>query len=416
MKLLEGYRALDLSQGGCMLCGQILSDFGVEVVKVEPPDGDSSRSIGPFYKNMADPQKSLFWFAYNAGKKSITLNLETADGQNIFKKLAQSADFIIDTFSPGRWGELGLTYPVLSQINPGLILTSITWYGQTGPKALYKGSDLTVWASGGELHVSGDADRAPNWLSFPQTSLHGGAYAAAATMMAHWHRDLTGEGQSLDVSMQEIIPYLPEAFTTAAWDLTQWEIPRAGLDYIFPSGVSIPIGYPCKDGYICMYAVSGDVTMLDSSRALQKWIIEEGKAPEWFKTFDYEKEYDATRMTQETVDRVKSVIIDFFDNKTKEEIYEEAIVRRILAAPVSTAKDVSEDIQLKARNFWIPVNHPELQDTIDYNAYPIKTSEPATLKLRDRAPLIGEHNQEIYETGLGLSKDELVMLKQAGVI
>jgi crotonobetainyl-CoA:carnitine CoA-transferase CaiB-like acyl-CoA transferase len=416
MALLNGYRAIDLTEGGCMLSGQMLGDLGVEVIKVEPPGGSPSRNIGPFYKNIADPQKSLFWFAYNGGKRSITLNLQSADGRDIFRKLVPTADFIVDTFSPGHWAELGLSYPVMSRINPRLVLTSITWYGQTGPKSLYKGCDLAVWASGGELHASGDADRAPNWLSFPQTSLHGGAYAAAATMVAHWHRELTGEGQSLDVSIQEIVPFLPEAFTTPAWDLAKWEIPRAGLKYIFPNGVCLSMGFPCRDGYICMYVLGGDVTMLDSSKALQAWIVEEGRAPEWFKAFDWETEYNANNMTQETVDRVENLIIEFFKTKTKREIYDAAMERRILAAPVSTAKDVSEDRQLAARDFWVAVEHPELQDTIDYGSYPIKISDPSGIQTRGRAPLIGEHNEDIYVKELGLSKSDMVMLVQAGII
>ena len=416
MSLLSGYRALDLSEGGTMIGGQMLGDIGVDIIKVEPPGGSPSRNHGPFYKDRPDPRCSLFWFAYNAGKKSITLNLQTADGQAIFKKLNRNVDFVIESFSPGYLDGLGLDYDTLSQINPRLILTSITWFGRSGPKAGYKGSDLIAWAAGGELLLSGEADRAPNWLSFPQASLHGGAYAASATMVAHWYREQSGDGQLVDVSIQEIVPYLPEAFIVPAWDLIQYEYKRSGMHYTTSTGVDLACTFACQDGYVSMYVLAGDVTMLDSSKALQTWIVEEGKAPDWFKTFNWEAEYDASKVTQETADRIEGVVTDFVKTKTKAEIYEAAMTRRILAAPVSTAKDVSEDHHLEARDFWLTVNHPELQDAITYARYPIKPTDPAAFKDRGRAPLIGEHNAEIYTNGLGLSKDDLVMLKQAGVI
>jgi len=220
----------------------------------------------------------------------------------------------------------------------------------------------------------------------------------------------------VDVSIQEIIPYLAEAFIIPAWDLNRWELKRAGMNYTTSAGVNLAGAFPCQDGYISMYVLAGDVTMLDSSKALQAWIVEEGKAPDWFKTFNWETEYDASKVTQQTADRVQGVITDFFKTKTKAEVYEAAMTRRILAAPVSTAKDVSEDYHLAAKDFWITVAHPELQDAITSARYPIMPSDPAAIKARGRAPLIGEHNAEIYTNELDLSKDDLVMLKQAGVI
>jgi len=117
--LLSCYRALDLTDEKGFLCGRILGDFGVDVVKIEPPGGDPSRNIGPFYHDIPDPEKSLYWFAYNANKRGITLNIETADGRDIFKRLVKTADFVIESFPPGYMDSIGLGYETLSHINPG---------------------------------------------------------------------------------------------------------------------------------------------------------------------------------------------------------------------------------------------------------------------------------------------------------
>jgi len=415
MSLLGSYRALDLTEGGCFLCGQILADLGVDVIKIEKPGGSPTRKIGPFYKDIADPQKSLFWFAYNAGKRSITLDVETADGQDIFKKLIKTADFVIESFSPGYMKRLGLGYESLSKINPRIIMTSITFFGQRGPKAKYQSCDLTAWASGGELYVTGDPDRPPNWLSFPQASLHGGLHAAAQTMVAHWYREGTGEGQYVDVSIQEAVILMVECLTPA-WDMAKWTITRAAGAYVTPRGLRLNTGFPCKDGFVSLYILGGDVTMLDSCKTLQAWIIEEGMAPDWFKKFNFETDYDSAKLSQETVDQVEGVVKKFLMTKTKQELFDAAMNKRILTAPASTVKDISEDNHLAARDFWVKVKHPELNDVVTYCGPPITPSEPSAFKVRGHAPVIGEHNQEVYEKELGLSKADLVMLKEAQVI
>ena len=196
-------RVLDLTEGGCMLGGRMFGDTGADVIKIEPPGGSSSR-IGPYYKNIADPEKSLFWFAYNTNKRGITLDIKKPEGQELFQKLAEKADIILESFGPGYMDNLNLGYSDICKIKPDIIYTSITPFGQTGPKANYKASDLTLWASGGFLNDCGDPDRAPVWIGFgPQATLFGGAEGAIGSMTAFWYRMNTGEGQFVDVSMQE---------------------------------------------------------------------------------------------------------------------------------------------------------------------------------------------------------------------
>ena len=185
--LLPPWRALDLTDEKGFLCGKILGDCGADVIKVEKPGGDISRRIGPFYKDIADPEKSLFWFAYNTSKRGITLNLEKATGREIFQKLIKNADILIEDTKPGRMAALGLGYRKLKSINPSLVMTSITPFGQTGPYKNYKGSGLTSWHMGGIGYVT------PHWAGTteqePLRALQTGSFvtgitAAVATMCA----------------------------------------------------------------------------------------------------------------------------------------------------------------------------------------------------------------------------------------
>lgn len=165
--LLSGYRALDITDEKGFLCGKILGDLGVDVIKIEEPRGDFARRKGPYYKDIADSNKSLFWFAYNTSKRSITLNIETADGQELFKRLVKNADFVLDSPPSKQLERLGLDYSHLSCINPRIITVSITPFGISGPYSNYKGEDIIISAMAGLLYLTGDADRPPSGADFP---------------------------------------------------------------------------------------------------------------------------------------------------------------------------------------------------------------------------------------------------------
>ncbi len=176
---LKGLRALDLTDDKGFLCGRMLADLGVDVIKVEPPGGDPSRMIGPFYRDIAEPEKSLYWFAYNANKRGITLKLDREEGKEVFKKLAERTDFVIESFPPGYLAKLGLDYASLTAINPRLILTSISAFGQSGPYADYKAPDLVGMAMSVLMYLCGDPDLPPVRISFPQAYLIAGACKSA---------------------------------------------------------------------------------------------------------------------------------------------------------------------------------------------------------------------------------------------
>jgi benzylsuccinate CoA-transferase BbsE subunit len=412
---LPPYRVLDLTEGGCLLGGRLLADLGADVIKIEPPGGSPSR-IAPYYKDIVDPEKSLFWFAYNTNKRGITLDITKEEGRALFISLVVSADVVLESFEPGYLSSLKLGYSDLCRIKPDIILTSITPFGQEGPKAHFQGSDLTAWASGGYLYSCGTPDRAPVWISFPQSSLFGGAEGAIGSMMAIRHRQNTGEGQHVDVSLQECA-VSPNFNVLQMWDVSRVQFHRVGGALYVPStGVRQPIYFRCQDGYVMILVQGGNEPFVSSSKRLVKWMAELNMAPDWMINLDWRLDYDANTMGQAIADKVGEIVEKFTLTKTKNELYKEgAIKRQILLAPVSTSKDISEDVQLKARNYWIKIEHPELEEALTYCGPFLKMSE-APIEYRRRAPLIGEHNEEIYLKEMCISEQHFRSMKERGIV
>jgi len=396
------------------LCGKILGDLGADVIKVEKPGGDPSRRIGPFYHDIPDPEKSLYWFAYNNNKRGITLSIETADGRELFKRLVGTADIVIESFAPGHMDKLGLGYSVLSQINKGLVMTSITPFGQeAGPYTNYKASDIGVTALSGAMYLLGDPDRPPVRVTIPVSYMWTGGYAALGTLMALFHRQIMGEGQHVDVSLQASAAWSADTYPFS-WEANGTMPKRVGNAIAGRSvkGAVMRATYPCQDGYICWLiygARSGAVT----NQEMTKWMDEKGMATDWMKAQEWEK-FDPAPATQEDFNQLMEPVAKFLKGVTKREFLDEAVKRRIMGYPVSTAKDIMENPQLAAREVWQEVEHPELATTITYPGPWVKLSE-SSLGIRRRAPLIGEHNEEVYEE-LGLSRQDLLALKQANVI
>ncbi|HIE17585.1 MAG TPA: CoA transferase [Dehalococcoidia bacterium] len=416
--LFSGYRVLDLTDEKGHLCGRILADFGADVIKIEPPGGDPSRHIGPFYHDEPRSQNSLSWWFANANKRGITLNIEKAEGREIFKSLVSESALVIESYPPGYLGKMGLDYQVLSEINPSIVMTSITPFGQNGPYSNFKASDLTLMAMGGMARLLGDRDRPPIRISSPQAYFLGCLHAAVGSTFALYYRELTGNGQHVDVSIQEAI-VLSLMITTEIWDLLKVNYQRSGC-YAEPARPKAlgPLKqqrvYPCRDGYVTLF-LGGGATMglVKSSQGLVRWANEEGFAEE-LKDYDWVKHNMAT-ISQEQEDFVEKPIAEFLLTKTKKELLDKAISNSILLAPVCSMKDVAESLQLAARNYWTSLKHPALNQTITYPGAPVKLSQ-CPWKLYRPPPQIGEHNDEIYLGELGLSSTKIAALKQLGVI
>jgi benzylsuccinate CoA-transferase BbsE subunit len=411
-KMLSGCRALDLTDDKGFLCGKILADLGVDVIKIEKPGGDPSRRIGPFWADIPDTEKSLYWFAYNSDKRGITLNIESSDGKEIFKKLAETADFIIESFPPGYLDKLGIGYSILSNVKKGLILISITPFGQRGPYSEYKGSDIVVMGMSGLLYQTGESDGPPTQISLPQACLHAGGDAAVGAMIAYYHREKTGEGQHVDVSMQQSAAWF-QGNAVPVWELNKKILRRAGA---FRAGVSKDVGqrqvWPCKDGYV-FFTVIGGRTGAKSLSSLVEWMDSEGMATGFLLNMDWDN-FDMFTVTRDEMDQISGPVGEFFLKHTGKELLKGAVPRGVSLGPLSSINDLLNDECLNARNFWKEIEHPELGRSITYPREFVKSSEK-DCSTQFRAPLIGEHNEEIYSQ-IGLSRQDLVIYKQAGII
>jgi len=415
--LLGGCRVLDLTDEKGPLCGKLLGDLGADVIKIEPPGGDPARNIGSFYKDVPHPEKSLLWFSTNLHKRGITLNIETPDGREIFRRLVETADFVVESFEPGYMESLGLGYSELEKANPRTIMTSITPFGQTGPYAHYKTTDLVGIAMGGMVRIFGELDRPPNRISVPQFYFLGGLHGAVGSMVAYYHRELTGEGQHVDVSCQQAV-VLSLMIVAEIWEMIGFNYRGMG-PYLGSARPGAPpyivrMVYPCKDGHV-FFVLGGGVqaALAESARSLVEMANREGMALE-LKGHAWEK-MDSLTTTNEFLSMAADAFQAFFLTKTKEELFDAALEKGLLLGPITTMKDIVESPQFAARGFWEEVEHHELGETITYPGYPIKMSE-TPYRVQRRAPLIGEHNKEIYENELGYSREEMVILKNRGII
>lgn len=413
--MLSPFRVLDLTNERGLLCGQILSDLGADVIKVEPPGGSSARQIGPFYQDDPHLDRSLYWWAYNRNKRGITLDLTTHDGQAILRRLVEGADFLIESESPGALAELGLAYNDLAAQNPRLVYVSITPFGQDGPKAGYLDTDLIVWAAGGPLAITGDEDRPPVRSSVPQAYLHAGAEAAAAALIAHHHRERTGEGQHVDVSAQQAVSQA--TFGTALSAPLDWPTPKRVSGGFRYGPFVIPGVYPAKDGYVALVMLFGSA-IGPMTRRLMEYVFEQGFCDEATRDKDWIGYIDLLFSGKEPVEelqRVQQLVADFTKTKTKTELLEDALERGLLIGPVTTVDEAMESDQFAARDYWQELEHPELGRTVRYPG-PFAKFSGMPVSYRRRPPAVGEHNEEVYIGELGLSEQELTSLTDRGVV
>ena len=410
--MLSPYRVLDLSDERGTVCGQILAQLGADVIKIEEPSGTPERSIGPFVGDIRHPERSLFWFAFNRGKKSITLHLESQEGKEIFKRLIRNADIVVESFPPGYLDGIGLGYSALRQVNPGIIVVGISPFGQTGPYRNYKGPDIVIMALSGYMYLCGDTDRAPVRVSYPLAYGYAGTQGAIGCLIALYAREITGEGQHVDVSAQEAM----SEFTLMAplfWDTLKKVNMRSGQ---FRGGGSRRTRdiWQCKDGWVT-FGIYGGQLGGRMNKELAMWIDSEGPTDEFLKSIDWET-LDMATVSQEYIDKIEKAAGDFFISHTMAELYEGALKRGINLCPIWTPRELLSSVQLEARDFWVQVEHAELGISITYPGNFFKSSAVSPSHVGERAPLIGEHNNEIYRGELGLSVSELSHLKERGII
>ena len=412
--MLSSYRVLDLSDGRGIFCSKILSDLGADVVQIEPPSGSPARLIGPFYENDPDREKSLFWACFANNKRGITLNLESHYGRDIFRKLVASSHFLIESFRPGYLEHLGLSYRYMSDINPSLIYVSITPFGQNGPYNQYQATDLIGMALSGMMYLTGDPDRPPVRISTPQFWVTGSASAASGAMIASHYRILTGRGQHVDVSCQQAVAR-SLSHAPVIWDLNKINMQRQGP--FRPIGkVNLRINWECLDGYV-NFIQPGGHTGGRSMLNLANWMDEEGYGHPVLKETNW-GDIGFGQLSKNLVDTMTPPLEDFFKTKTKSELGQESLRRRILLFPVNDPKDIFAYPQLLSRNFFQDIGLPgkSKDDRTMKMLGPFITYRQNAKGLLRKAPYLGEHNQEIYHSEMGISIKEILAMKVDKII
>ncbi|HYR84624.1 MAG TPA: CoA transferase [Terriglobia bacterium] len=412
--LLAPYRVLDLTDESGFSCGKILADLGADVIKIEPPGGDAARFIGPFPGDRPDPGKSLYFISYNARKRGITLNLESHRGRDLFKRLAERADFLIETYPPGTLERLGLSFGTLRRQNPRLILVSITPFGQTGPYRDYKGSDLVTMAMSGLMSLIGEAGRMPLRVSLPQSPMWAGMYAAAGALTAHYFREAGNRGQHVDVSMQSSLLWAL-ANGPAFWSTNRAVPTRGGSSVTGRSltGARMRAIYECKDGYL-NFIIYGGKAGRRSNQALVEWIAERGLATESLLNKDWNR-FSIETSTQAEIDEIEGPTAKLFLQYTKSEFLEQAFKREMLGYPVSNARDILDDPHLKDREFWQSVDESVAGAPLKFPGVYARFSESGLPAFRP-APRLGQHNIEIYQGEFGLTEAEIASLREEKVL
>ncbi|MFC1874220.1 CaiB/BaiF CoA transferase family protein [Chloroflexota bacterium] len=375
-------------------CTKILAQFGAEVIKVERPGtGDPTRHMGPFLNDIPHPEKSGLFFYLNSDKKGITLNLKHPTGVQLLKELVKQADVLVESFSPRVMSSLGLSYEELEAINPNLIMTSISSFGQTGPYRDYQATNMIMDAINGCLYLRGQADRAPVHVGFSIAEHFGGAAGFSATMMALYGRNRGGKGQHVDVSIMASLLNQTDNVVVGQY-CQQGSIPNRSY-YTARYGVFLT----AKDGHILPRPGPGGWETLAAFLNLPE--IEDERFATTAGRFEHAEE-----INELTASRTRE--------EEKVDLFKRAQEWRLPFGYVATTEDLLKDEQYRSRGYFVTVDHPEMGKVTCPGA-PFQMSETPWRTERP-APLLGEHNEEILCGRLGLSKAELTQLNQAGTI
>ena len=394
---LGGLRVMELADCEGEYCGKLLADLGAEVIKVEPPDGSPCRREPPFKDDVPGPDRSLHFLYFNSNKKGVTLDLRKADGREIFRELIKGVDVVTETFDPGYMAALGLGYDALRELNPNLILASITCFGQTGPYRNFQGSELAAFAMGGLMYVSGRPSGSPVNAPEKQAFIAGSTQAAFAILVALWNKLDRGSGQHIEVSLMECLAAMENLVSGKK---ENGDYPRrSGSQHRFAAPGTI---YPCKDGFVHIFVTNSQV---GSWKRFLEWLgnPRELAGSEWEDSI-YRRRY---------VDRIDQVVARQLKNLSKREIYEQLQERHVPCAPVNSPADFVNDCQTQERGFIVDVSDP-VWAQLRFPGAPYKMSR-SPWRYQMPAPSLGEHNKEIY-CKLGFTQKEILALYASQVI
>ena len=401
-KPLEGLRVLDLTRiYAGPYCSMLFADMGAEVIKIEPPGGEMIRDNPPIVAEGEggpdDRSRSGYFLTLNRNKYGLTLNLKHPKAVAIFKDLTKIADVVLENYSPGVMKRLGIDYPVLKEINPRIIVAGISGFGQWGPYSERMAFDHISQAMSGVMSVTGHPNNPPTKVGTSLGDVNAAVHAAFAIMAALWHRERTGVGQFVDVSMQEAMVSILEGA------IVRWTI---GGELLTPIGSHNPHDAPmaafrCKDGYIIIATV-GDEHWRRFCKAIDK--------PEWAENPDYRTKRQRWEQKYVLAEEIEKITTKY----TVKEMGAMMDRGRVANSPILDIAEVVDDPHLNARGYFVEVEHPIIGKA-KIPGIPFKLSEtPGSV---DRpSPLVGEHNETILGKYLGMSTEEVALLAEEGVI
>ena len=390
---LAGVKVLDLTQGiAGPYATKILAGFGAEVIKIENPNkGDVARRMGPFLHDEPHSEKSGLFIYLNGNKKSVTLNLKTTTGVHIFNKMAAKSDIIIESFKPGTMERFSLGYDNLHKIKPSLVVTSISNFGQNGPYRNFKSGHLVAWGMSGGRYNDGEPGKrpvqGPGWITHYITGL----FAIAGTATALYHARRTYDGQHVDISMMEAIMMVT----------TYPAVAQSYLGVPYNSISLAPELMKCKDGYV----------------GINSWGIAQWKTMCVFLGMPELAEdplLQNDKSIREHQDLIRAAFAEKIAKREKKELFESAGGWHVPISLPLTTKEILESPQHISRNYFDNIDHP-LIGKVTMPGAPFKmTATP--WRSEKAAPLLGQHNKEVYSQMLRYTVDDLKRLKEGGVI
>jgi len=379
-------------------CGKMLADLGAEVIKIEEPGtGDIARRRGPFLANTPGSERSALFLYLNSNKFGVTLDVRKASGKEIFERLIKSADILLEDGPPESVVEKGIGYNDLSRINPSLVMTSITDFGQTGPYHAFKGSDLIAWHSGGEGYINprfaGTETQEP-LRTLHMADFNAGIVGALSTMAALRVQRLNGFGQHVDVSKQEACIVMM-GYNACYYPFEHRSITRASRAEFAPNHF-----IKCKDGWVYIQCTED-----------RHWrrLVELLGNNEWA-----EEDLFKTHLLRAKHWESLEPLISFWAIEyTKAELSELGKEKGIPLVPVNTVSDVVQSQHLKEREYFTRIPSPYGEVTCPGAPYRLSRT-PWSIKRP--APLLGQHNWDVFCGRLGFSEDDLVHFYESGVI
>lgn len=379
---------------------KLMADMGAEVVKIERPGiGDRARTRGPFPGGQTHPEKSGLYLYLNTNKLGVTLDVSRPEGFDLLERLVADADVLIHNVAPSDMDRIGLSFERLRRRNPRLVMTSISPWGQSGPKREWRAEDLTLWSASGICYINGGGPEHPEMPPLKafghQAGFQGGVHAAVATMGAVFAQVRDGEGEHVDVSIYESLTSQMELFFEF-WPYMGMVASRLGQRPIQPLEIM-----ECRDGYIFVCCVEE-----------HQWrnCIELMGSPEW----GSEEIFSDRLKRAANWDALKVFLEDWIKQQSALDLYKKAQARRIPFAPVSTMGDLLSSEHLKKRGFFVEITQP-VAGTHKYPGAPLKYHR-TPWEIRRPAPTLGQHNEEVFGARLGLGAARIKVLHRTGVI